>query len=216
MSDESHEYWDAFYADRRSKAVPDQPSAFAEWVAARLEAGQPLVEFGFGNGRDALWFARSGWPVTGFDFASSAVEQARVQADSGGLSAHFRQLDLSDRSATTSVADELARTSTSAAIYGRFLIHSLGEEARMNFFDIAAAALARGGSLSLEFRTGKDREAEHLFGDDHYRVYLDPSSIEDELRGRGASITHSEAGHGLAVFRSEDPHVARIVAEWEQ
>jgi hypothetical protein len=209
------DYWNSFYSTRRSSGVSLTPSSFATWVHDRLAPHQPVIEFGFGTARDSLWFSQQGHPVTGYDFAASAVRQAQQRADEGRLQATFFELDLYDASATSLAAKTIAAATTfRPAVYGRFLIHSLKKSGRKHLFDLAATALADGGELYLEFRTDKDRDGEHLFGDDHFRQYLAPARIESELRHRGATILHSEAGHGLAVYKSEDPHVARVVAGW--
>jgi SAM-dependent methyltransferase len=209
-----HAYWDGFYASRVSNAVPLEPSAFARWVHGRIVPGQMVAEFGFGNARDSLWFARQGHTVTGYDFADSAVDQARGRAHGEDLGADFSQLDLYDRDSSDLVAKVLATGYRPMSIYGRFLIHALEEPGRHNLLDLAAVALADGGDLFLEFRTGQDEATKHVFGEDHYRVYLDPRLVIEELESRGARVVHSESGHGLAVYKSEDPHVARLVARW--
>lgn len=208
-----HGYWDSFYDSRVSSEVPDAPSSFAEWAAARIGTGRTIAEFGFGTGRDALWFAGQGRGVVGYEFAGSAVRSAQSRADGAGFDTEFVELDLYDRSATQRVGEALSSRGRTT-IYGRFLIHSLEDEGRHNLFDLAAVALREGGELYLEFRTGQDQGAEHLFGDDHFRRYLDPATVERELVDRGAVIVHSESSHGLAVYKSEDPHVARVVAGW--
>jgi len=211
---EHHEYWNSFYSGRASSGVPEEPSAFARWVQERLGPDQPLVELGFGTARDALWFATQGHPVQGFDFAESAVPRAQGEADGQGVSAAFAVLDLYDASGVQVAAKDIRRTTSTPAVYGRFLIHSLEEVGRANLLDLAAEVLAAGGDLYLEFRTGQDRGQQHVFGDDHFRVYLDPDIVVREIEERAGTIVHSEAGHGLAVYKTEDPHVARIVAQW--
>jgi hypothetical protein len=209
-----HDYWDSFYAGRASGGVPEEPSAFARWVQGRLRPDQPVVEFGFGTGRDSLWFATQGHPVSGYDFAESAVPRALGQADGQGLTASFAVLDLYDPSGVQVVAKDIGRTTNAPAVYGRFLIHSLEDAGRANLLDLAAQVLADGGELYLEFRTGQDRGEQHVFGDDHFRVYLDPDTVVKEIEERGGTVSHAEAAHGLAVYKTEDPHVARIVARW--
>ncbi len=209
-----HEYWDSFYASRASNAVPAAPSAFAEWTEQRLAAEQTLVEFGFGNARDSLWFARQGHAVVGYDFAQTAVHQAQGRADAEDLGASFNTLDLYDAAAVTDAGASIAARDTQPVIYGRFLIHSLEDAGRHHLFDLAAQALRAGGELYLEFRTGQDQGEEHVFGEDHFRVYLDPALVEQEIVDRGGKVTHNEAGYGLAVYKTEDPHVARLVASW--
>lgn len=211
----SHQgYWDAFYAGRSSKNVPAEPSAFAHWTRERLAPGQPIFEFGFGNARDSLWWARNGHPVIGYDFAPSAVLQAQGHADAEGMPAEFAELDLYDRAATSLVGKSIGAADRSSVIYGRFLIHSLETEGRHALLDLAATGLVGGGQLYLEFRTGHDADTRHEFGEDHYRTYLDPTIVEAEIAHRGGTITHLESGHGLAVYKAEDPHVARLVASW--
>jgi len=209
-----HDYWDSFYASKESGGVPEEPSAFARWVQGRLRSDQPVVEFGFGTARDSLWFATQGHGVVGYDFAESAVARSQGQADGQGVTAAFAVLDLYDDDGVQSAAKDIERTTVAPAVYGRFLIHSLEEAGRANLLDLSAEVLAEGGDLYLEFRTGQDKGARHLFGDDHFRVYLDPDVVVHEIEERAGKIMHSEAAHGLAVYKTEDPHVARIVARW--
>lgn len=208
MSDK-HDYWDSFYATRRSAAVPHEPTAFARWVEPLLSRGEKLIEFGFGNARDSFWMCRQGHPVRGYDFAESAIDHAQAEAHAHKVDALFLDLDLYDADAVERVARELQ--GTRPAVYGRFLIHALEAAGRHHLFDLAMVSEA---TIYLEFRTGQDKSNRHLFGEDHFRNYLDPQEIESELKTRGATVLHSEAGHGFAVYKSEDPHVARIVASW--
>ena len=53
-----------------------------------------LAALGCGRGHDALLFARHGFSVTGFDFAPSAVQDARSAAARSGIAAEFVQADL--------------------------------------------------------------------------------------------------------------------------
>lgn len=215
MSDRTHhDYWDSFYAGRTSSGVPAEPSAFARWVQERLSPCQTVVELGFGTARDSFWFSEQGHPVAGYDFAETAVQRAQGRADGQRVTATFCVLDLYDAPEVIVVAKEIERTTNAPALYGRFLIHALEQDGRANLLDLAAQVLARGGDLFLEFRTGQDRGAQHVFGDDHYRVYLDPDIVVREIEERAGTIVHTEAGHGLAVYKTEDPHVARIVARW--
>jgi hypothetical protein len=211
---EHRQYWDTFYASRVSADVPVEPSPFAHWVAPSLEAGQLVAEFGFGNARDSLWFALAGHEVMGFDFAHSAVEHAAARAGELGLTATFSELDLYEEVDVKAAADAILERGTPPAIYGRFLIHSLEDAGRQHLLDLASRVLEQGGALFLEFRTGQDKDATHVFGEDHYRHYLDPEVVAQEVRARGGRVTHLESGHGLAPYKTEDPHVARLVARW--
>ncbi|WP_345176291.1 class I SAM-dependent methyltransferase [Nocardioides caricicola] len=170
---------------------------------------------GFGTGRDSLWFARTGRRVRGLDFAESAVAHGRAEAAERDLPCEFDLLDLYDDQAVTRAATSLTATPGPRAVYGRFLVHSLEDAGRANLVRLAADVLRNGGGeLFLEFRTGKDLGQEHLFGDDHFRQFIDPMVVELEIEDLGGAVTYREEGCGLAVYRTEDPHVARIVAHF--
>jgi methyl halide transferase len=53
-----------------------------------------MAVLGCGSGHDALLFARSGFSVTGFDFAPSAIERANAAAAAQGFKATFVEQDI--------------------------------------------------------------------------------------------------------------------------
>ena len=65
-------------------------------LLASANAPQPgkLAVLGCGKGHDALMFAESGFEVTGFDFAPSAIAEATATAQARGISARFVQQDI--------------------------------------------------------------------------------------------------------------------------
>ena len=153
--------------------------------------------------------------VHGFDFAESAVDNARTRAAAEAPNARFSLLDLYDDHGVDRVATSFAAASGTRAVYGRFLVHSLEDAGRVNLLRLAASVLRGSGSaLFLEFRTGKDLGQEHLFGDDHFRQFVDPRVVVLEIEELGGEVTHLEEGCGLAVYRTEDPHVARLIARF--
>lgn len=208
-----HDYWNSFYAGDRSTKVPGDPSAFARWTLERLRPGGLLVEFGFGTARDSLWFAAQACPVRGYDFAESAVAAATRRAEQDGLDASFSTLDLNDAEQVERTRSDLASLMERPTIYGRFLLHALTDAARSNLFDLIGGLHPHGCTFMFEFRTGRDAETAHLFGDDHYRNFLDPDLVAKELIDRGAILLDREEGFGFARYKSEDPHVSRIMGE---
>ena len=57
-------------------------------------AGRPLLEAGCGSGRDALFYAREGFTVTGLDVSAHALRRARERAADTGVSIAFIADDL--------------------------------------------------------------------------------------------------------------------------
>ena len=206
------EYWDEFYA-ARATAVPAVPSTFARWVHDHYEHPGTLVDVGTGTGRDGLWFARGGLDVLGLDYSPVAVEVAARTANRDGLSARFEQFDLYDEAGVAETGAAIAAGSLEPSVYARFLLHAVEDDGRRNFWTFARTAGAAGGRLFCEFRTGKDATEEHVFGE-HFRRFLDPALVLDEIADRGGEVLHHEEGHGLAPYQDEDPHVCRVVVRW--
>ncbi|MEZ0579221.1 LicD family protein [Nocardioides sp. MH1] len=204
--------WDTFYAAHRS-AVPTKPSPFARWVQDTYPSDRPLVDVGAGNARDARWFARTtGRPVTAIDYTIGAMLRAQRRA-SDALPLSFEVLNLYDARESLGLGVRLSRSEQPPDVYARFLLHALEDVGRENFWRVASMALRAGGHLFLEFRTDQDRKRPHFF-QQAGRRFLAPADVVAEIEAAGGRVVHQEAGTGLAPFRTEDPHVCRIVATW--
>jgi SAM-dependent methyltransferase len=59
----------------------------------RLEPGRAL-DLGCGTGRNTIYLARHGWDATGVEMSGQAVKTAERKATAAGLSARFRQGDV--------------------------------------------------------------------------------------------------------------------------
>lgn len=204
-------HWDEFYGGVADSAVVQDPSPFARWVHSQEGPGGRLIDVGTGTGRDGLWFAANGFEVHGFDYSPASIALATRRAQEQQVNARFEELDLYDREAVDAAARRSTRPGPTTA-YARFMVHAIEDAGRANLFGFARQVTA-GGLFYLEFRTGKDAGREHVFGE-HFRLYLDGQQVVDELEALGAHIVHHEEGHGLAVYRDEDPHVARLAVRW--
>jgi len=207
------DYWDDFYRSDRRADVPAEPSAFARWAGRRIAKPTVVVEVGCGTARDALWFAAQGYEVRAYDYSPSAIDIANGAARSRQVEASFEVLDLYDFQAVATTAVACADLGRTRAVYARFLLHALEPDGQRNLYDFSARVLGDGGELYCEFRTGKDRGEQHVFGE-HFRSYPEPEEVVAELEAAGASIVDHHQGHGMAVYKNEDPHVCRLVARW--
>lgn len=207
---EHRDYWEQFYRSEASRKVPTEPSPFARWVSEREQPPGPLVDIGTGNGRDALWFARQGFETLGLDYAEAAVELASSHARDEGLSAGFEQLNLYHDDELEKMGSRIAETVRPAVLYARFFVHALEDDARQNLWRLARLLLPRGGRVYLEFRVA---ETQHAFGE-HYRHFVAPGVVEEEIVAQGGTVDHLEVGNGMAVYQDEDPRVCRVIAFW--
>ena len=76
--------WDATYLDPASAGFNLEPNAFLMDVVRDIKSGAAL-DVGMGQGRNALYLAKQGWTVTGFDPSEVGVRQAREAAAKTGL-----------------------------------------------------------------------------------------------------------------------------------
>jgi SAM-dependent methyltransferase len=75
--------WDPAYLEDKP-GFNVEPNAFLVEVVKNLKLGDAL-DVGMGQGRNALFLAKQGWSVTGFDVSGVGVAQAREQAKKSGL-----------------------------------------------------------------------------------------------------------------------------------
>lgn len=84
--------WDLRWTDKLLHAH-GEPSTVVLEVLEELEPGRAL-DLACGNGRHALWLAERGWRVTGVDFSTEALRQARERASKLGLDVEWIEVDL--------------------------------------------------------------------------------------------------------------------------
>lgn len=80
------DYWNRFYADGKSN-FNREPNAFLIQVVKGRLPGLAL-DYGMGEGRNAIYLAKLGWQVWGFDPADVAVTLAQRRAKELGLTLH--------------------------------------------------------------------------------------------------------------------------------
>ncbi|KAA1427123.1 class I SAM-dependent methyltransferase [Nocardioides antri] len=204
--------WDAFNASH-GKRLLKKPTPFARWVSSEFPSDALLVDVGCGGGRDSRFFARQGRDVLGVDYSLGSVLRANRWAARRAPNAHFEPLNFYDARAALAMGARLSRQDRPIDLYARFFLHAVEDRGRANFWRMASMGLRSGGRLFVEFRTERDARNQHVFGK-HFRRYLDPALVKAEIEANGGRVIHEEAGTGLAPFRTEDPHVCRIVATW--
>lgn len=210
----STSYWDGYY---RQGQVPELPSQFALFVANELVSGAlppvaGVIDLGCGNGRDGLFLARQGYRLGGLDRSADAIEVCRKRlAGSDPQSqarARFEQ-GAADGDALAMLADWLAGP---VLIYSRFFFHAVDDEAEARILERIGKVLGQtGGALAVEFRTTLDAAGAKETGE-HYRRYVDPAAFVARLAENGLQTVWQAEGRGMAKYRSDDAHVARIVA----
>ena len=76
-------FWNKHF-ERKDPQFKTEPNAFLVEVSSQLTAGTAL-DFGMGEGRNAIYLALHGWEVTGVDYAPAGVEKALQRAQRLGV-----------------------------------------------------------------------------------------------------------------------------------
>ena len=209
MADGKH--WDSYYGSTSKVAAPLSPSQFAAFVLSEL-AGKivNMVDFGCGNGRDALFFAHHGHQVVGVDASKVAIDSCAERApanarfmcssiDAPGLSKQVKQMLDSGEGRET-------------GIYARFFLHAIDGELQAIFLKMCRDVLPVGGKCFFEFRTERDQHQTKVTPD-HYRRFISPLDFMRDARIAGFDVAYFVEGFGFAKYRQDDAHVARFVLE---
>lgn len=203
------QYWDSYYKKRKA---PINPSSFAIFCNENyLDKNCHVLEFGCGNGRDSFYFSKT-HRVTAIDESRVVVEASRTRAmQEGVLSLDFLHGEFGRK--IPGLPNEVD------AIYGRFVIHAMPEDAEARVLRESWRLLRNGGKFFLEFRTIHDplMAKGMQFGEneritDHYRRFIDFKEFCVKLSYLGFNLEFAIEKQGLAAHGSDDPIVGRIVA----
>nr|WP_288499623.1 class I SAM-dependent methyltransferase [uncultured Pseudomonas sp.] len=211
-SDDRLGYWDAFYG-RSSLPLPSLPSQFAAFALGEMfalgaeEKVDGVIEFGCGNGRDSHFFSAYGFDLLALDASAEAIELCR--SFSHQPRARFEQCRATEARARI---EGFLSDKRRVAVYARFFLHAIREEEQNDFLNLLGGLLPAGCLLFLEYRTVADAEQEKVFGDGHYRRYLDHLATLTSIEAVGFTVCYEIEGRGLAKYRDEDAKVGRCVA----
>lgn len=167
-----------------------------------------VVDFGCGNGRDALFFANNGLPVLALDRSHEAVAIVRGEALHRQLDLTALSVDLCRQADRATVVRHARRLGAPALCYGRFLFHSLPSTCAEALLREVSRALPA-TRWALEFRTTADRALPKVLS--HRRRFVSLPDILDLARGLDYRVEYCVEGRGLAPFGPEDPVVARLL-----
>lgn len=163
------EDWDRRYAE--SELVwSAEPNRFLVEEVQALPPGRAL-DLACGEGRNAVWLARSGWDVVAVDFSPVAIAKARQRAEREGLELELVCADLLEFEPEPSAFDLVV-----------VLYLQIPADERRVVLARASGAVAPGGTFLL---VGHDTTnlAEGTGGPRDPDVLYTPSEIADELPG---------------------------------
>ena len=199
------QYWNNYYSGNRTEI--SEPSAFALYCALQMKQGKKLIDLGCGNGRDSLYFCKSGLKVTAVDSAQTAINVI----DSHGLPVFAVCNDFIHTKALDCMDYDYA--------YARWTIHAISQKQQNELLPRVFGALSKGGLFFIEARTindakygdGKPLGENEFFFDNHYRRFIDPCVFLRQMKDTGYSISYSEESDIFSVVGDDAPTLLRVV-----
>lgn len=210
----NEEYWNEFYAKNTNLKVPSGFSQ-SEYLTNFDVSNYILVELGCGSGADSFYLANQGFEVVAIDGSEAAIENNK-QIDDGYVK--FLCRDLSDKIEVAKLLSELnayaLQQDKHVIIYTRFFLHAITDAVE----DILLEAIIKEINVPLifvsEFRVKEDEGLYKIY-DNHYRRYVDTNAFLNKVMTHGFDITRFEKSRGLAVYKDEDPFIARVMLRKE-
>ena len=139
--------WNHFYSDRK-RPVPfiTQNTMPDENLAAFLKEQTGIrsaVEFGCGEGRNAIYMAKKGVEVTAFDLSQTAVENAMKIMEGAGASVNFVCKDILRSDIRMDVRNQVD------FVYDSGMFHHLAPHRRITYIEIIKKILKPDGYFGL-------------------------------------------------------------------
>lgn len=205
------QHWNSFYASAEVQRLKP-PSQFGAFVIGELPAGATVIDIGCGSGRDALFFASHRMPVVGVDGSTAAIAHCSDAARALGLDASFLCADVQSADLASRLrALPAVAQATELAVYARFFLHAIPDEAEDALLDLVGRLAVPGHTtFAVEFRTQRDATLPKSTAQ-HYRRFIDPVTLLGKAVRHGMAIRYFVEGFGFAKYGADDAHVARCI-----
>lgn len=143
LADGRSDWWNRFYANRARPVPffgPAPDESLAAWIGDGVIAPGRALDLGCGNGRNAVFLARSGFSVEAVDHSATAIEWAEQRAEEAGAEVRFHN---------ASVFELPIPPATCDLVYDSGCFHHMPPHRRSDYISLVAAALKPGGCLGM-------------------------------------------------------------------
>ncbi len=199
----NQKYWQKFYKTKKLNNYIDFPSQFSIFTLSKKKNENFLFEFGCGNGRDASYMSKYFKKIFAFDISKEAIKSNKNKYKNI-KSLSFEICDINEPLHIKKYKK------LKKIIYARFFLHSLTINEIKNFLSLISKLLNKNEKVFVEYRTHLDKNKKKFFKN-HFRNFLNPKKIIELCAKEKLRNIYSISSNGLAVFKDEDPHVARQI-----
>lgn len=190
-------FWEAQHTAAALSETRDARAHKREFAAASrlLPVDSPIVEFGTGDGVDAIALAQLGHEVIGVDYSYKALARAR---DHHATGVDFRYLNIYDRRELLAFGAELVSSGTSFNFTSSHLLAGLTKEGRENYFLFLKLVLDDRSVAVATFDT--NFSVAHFRGDNPITWHYPTEWLHAELAPHGLSASVITTGKRRTPF----------------
>jgi adenylylsulfate kinase-like enzyme len=208
--DQTVKFWNAYYIG--NKAL-DHPSDFAVFAKSHMasEEGDKIIDLGCGNGRDSLFFYKSGFKVTAIDSSEQAIHRINEKG--------FPIFAVCDDFVTAKALFCMDYN----YCYARWSVHAISQIQQDELIRNVYGSLQTNGKFFIEARTvndfryglGTSLGQDEYFYEGHYRRFIRPEKLIKQLCDVGFSLVYFEESNTFSVVGDDAPTLARIIVKKE-
>jgi cyclopropane fatty-acyl-phospholipid synthase-like methyltransferase len=200
------DYWNNYYSKISKSSKKTIPSQFATFCLSEMQDQgiEEVIEFGSGNGRDAIFFAEYGINVVATDSSKASVHTLKKKTNL------IKNIEVFQYDVSTDFNNILKLNNKSVSVYARFLIHALDVEKVKNFFENCSNILCDKGLIFIEYRNQQDRELQKVT-EPHFREFYDPNFINEIAKSFDFKLFYEVSGKGYAKWKHDDANVTRQI-----
>jgi SAM-dependent methyltransferase len=143
LAERQSEWWDEFYANRARPVPffgPEPDESLSMWTDDGVITPGKAVDLGCGNGRNAVFLAKSGFSVEGVDYSQTAIEWAAQRAKEANAEVHLHNASVFYVSISPASYD---------LVYDSGCFHHMPPHRRSSYIALVAAALKPGGWFGM-------------------------------------------------------------------
>ena len=195
-------YWNNYYKEKKV-VLPN--SDFSTFCLKQINSNESLIDIGCGDGRDSLFFSKSGIFTTGVDFSNDAIE---INKHLEHEFLKFLVLNLKDIHKFNKSYDNA---------YCRFLFHAVSEEIEEKVLNWIKTNIKKKTFIETRIEDSFSSTIKQT----HYRRYFHKEKFIKKIVDMGFNILYSKTSKNFSRYESmyqvddlnEDPLLLRLLIE---
>lgn len=211
-------YWNNAYSNNiGDNNIVMNPTTFFDYIKRYIKEEFKGIEFGCGNGRDALNFSKIIKNYVGIDLCEKAIKLCNNNNTHSVI--NNNSIFINDSFCDENLINKYNLDNDFDFVYSRFTLHSIDDNLVLKTINNAYDLLKINGYLFIETRSTNDprfnvgiKVGKNAFIDTHYRRFTELNEMIDILENNNFKIISICEEFRDAWFNDDKAVVIRVVA----